>query len=290
MTLRDIEQQLVDAVSAERLMENNGAIAQWPRHSGTVEERAAFTYVQAKLDEYGLRTTLLEHPALISYPLASSLAVIDADGNALAEYETLGTAYSASTDGLDAPLVDVGFGTADDYAVQDVTDTIVLINGLATPTAVYAAEQAGAAGQIFINDDHHHYMIVSSIWGTPTPENAHRIPTTPSLSVVEADGHDLRAQVQAGPVRVRLHSRIFMEWQQTPILIGELEGQNGDEFVLFSGHVDSWEVGAMDNGSANATMLEVGRLLALQQDKLYRGLRLIFWSGHSHGRYSGTTW
>ena len=60
--------------------------------------------------------------------------------------------------------------------------------------------------------------------------------------------------------------------------------------MLFSGHQDSWHYGAMDNGSANATMLEVARLLAERRDDLYRGLRVAFWSGHSHGRYSGSTW
>ncbi|MFN2202932.1 MAG: M28 family peptidase [Caldilineaceae bacterium] len=290
MTFSRIEQDLVDAVSADRLMDVNAAIAQWTRHSGTPEERAAFEYVRAKLDEYGLKTSLLDHPALISYPLESSLAVIDEAGNILAEYPTLGAAYSASTDELEASLVDVGFGAPEDYAAQDVRGKVVLVNGLASPTAAYAAEEAGAIGQIFINDDHLHYMIVSSIWGTATPESAHRIPSTPSLSVVEADGHDLRARVQGGAVQVRLRSRIFMAWQQTPILIGELQGHHADEFVMFSGHLDSWEVGAMDNGSANSTMVEVARLLAQHQEELYRGLRLIFWSGHSHGRYSSSTW
>ena len=290
MAFSELEQQLVDAVSAETLMENNRAIAQWARHSGTSEEREAFAYVQAKLDEYGLRTTLLTHPALISYPLESSLAVVGGAGDVLAEYATLGTAYSASADGLEAELVDGGFGSAEELAAQPIAGKIVLINGLATPTAVYAAEQAGAIGQIFINDDHLHYMIVSTIWGTPTPESAPRIPATPSLSVVEADGHDLRARLQNGPLRVRLATNIFMAWQETPILIGELDGQGDDSFVMFSGHLDSWEVGAMDNGSANATMLEVARLLGQRKEELYRGLRLIFWSGHSHGRYSGSTW
>jgi hypothetical protein len=46
----------------------------------------------------------------------------------------------------------------------------------------------------------------------------------------------------------------------------------------------------MDNGSANATMIEVARLLAQAKDRLYRGVRIAFWSGHSHGRYSGSTW
>jgi hypothetical protein len=46
----------------------------------------------------------------------------------------------------------------------------------------------------------------------------------------------------------------------------------------------------MDNGSANATMLEVARLLASRRERLRRGLRLAFWSGHSHGRYAGSAW
>jgi hypothetical protein len=46
----------------------------------------------------------------------------------------------------------------------------------------------------------------------------------------------------------------------------------------------------MDNGAANATMLEVARQVASQRERLRRGLRLCFWSGHSHGRYSGSTW
>ena len=59
---------------------------------------------------------------------------------------------------------------------------------------------------------------------------------------------------------------------------------------MFSGHVDGWHFGAMDNGTANATMLEVARLLASRRRALRRGLRLAFWSGHSHGRYAGSTW
>lgn len=287
--MQTLESQLVAAVSREELWETNQAIAQWVRHSGTDEEREAFAYVQSKLDEYGLRTTLLEHPALVSYPLEASLRVTTNDGTTL-QVNCLGTAFSASVDNLEAEVVDLGFGRPEDYAAQDVHGKVVLLNGLATPTAVYAAERAGAIGQIFINDDRLHYMIVSPIWGTPTPKEADRIPATPSISVVEADGHRLRELIQAGPVQIQLSSQVFMDWQQTPILIGELDGQHSDDFVIFSGHLDSWEVGAMDNGSANATMLEVGRLLATQAESLVRGLRLIFWSGHSHGRYSGSTW
>ena len=60
--------------------------------------------------------------------------------------------------------------------------------------------------------------------------------------------------------------------------------------MLFSGHIDSWHRGAMDNGSANALMLEVLRVLLPQREMLRRSIRLAFWSGHSHGRYAGSTW
>ena len=59
---------------------------------------------------------------------------------------------------------------------------------------------------------------------------------------------------------------------------------------MFSGHHDTWDYGVMDNGGANATMLEVARLFAPERADWRRGLRLCFWSGHSHGRYSGSAW
>jgi hypothetical protein len=46
----------------------------------------------------------------------------------------------------------------------------------------------------------------------------------------------------------------------------------------------------MDNGGANATMLEVARVCAQRRGEWRRGLRLAFWSGHSQGRYSSSAW
>jgi len=62
----------------------------------------------------------------------------------------------------------------------------------------WAAQQAGTLGQIFVLMDHLHNMIVTTIWGTPSPETAWRIPTTPCLSILGADGERLRAQLARG--------------------------------------------------------------------------------------------
>ena len=91
-------------------------------------------------------------------------------------------------------------------------------------------------------------------------------------------------------MKVRVESTVVNEWRKCPLLIADLECPKSDKYILFSGHIDSWDYGAMDNGSANATMIECARLMAQRKDKLARGLRIAFWSGHSQGKYAGSAW
>src|SRR3989449_8287433 len=85
-------------------------------------------------------------------------------------------------------------------------------------------------------------------------------------------------------------TRVRTGWTPIPHLVGELHGQREDRFLLVSGHVDSWHHGAMDNGTANATMLEVARLLAGRRDAPPPGVRFAFWAGHSPGRHARPPW
>jgi hypothetical protein len=159
------------------------------------------------------------------------------------------------------------------------------------PHKAWALEQAGAAGQIYIHGDHIHELIVTTIWGTPTPESAHRLPRTPVVSIRGTDGARLKAMLAGGPVRVRLRSETWTGWRTVPIVTGTIAGAfEPDRFVLVSCHLDSWYHGAMDNGAANAVALELVRILAPRRDRLRRSLRVAFWPGHSNARYAGSTW
>jgi hypothetical protein len=92
-------------------------------------------------------------------------------------------------------------------------------------------------------------------------------------------------------MQVELTTSVDTGWRPIPTLTVQVDGTVEPEtFVLFSGHIDSWHHGAMDNGTANATMLETLRAMLSARDRLHRSLRLAFWSGHSHGRYAGSTW
>jgi hypothetical protein len=126
-------------------------------------------------------------------------------------------------------------------------------------------------------------MIVSPVWGSPTPDTIGRLPNVPIVSVDAASGDRLKGLLEAGPGRARVRTEVDTRWRPIPTLLADLD-VDGRDYVLFSGHVDSWHYGAMDNGTANATMVEVARILAQHRGELRRGLRLAFWSGHSHAR------
>jgi len=278
-----LEVELAAGVSAASLMEHVRTIGAWERESGSPGEAQAFDYIERTLKSYGIEVERREIEAYISLPLEGQVRL---EGGTV--IEGLTHSFSPSVEALEGEVVDVGDGRPED--LKRAAGKIALVRGLASPGRAWAAQQAGTVGQIFVLMDHLHNMIVTTIWGTPGPETASRIPVTPCLSILGADGERLRARLARGPLRLRMTTRVRTGWMPIPHLIGELAGRHEDRFLLFSGHVDSWHYGAMDNGTANATMLEVARLLAARRDALRRGIRFAFWSGHSHGRYAGSAW
>jgi Peptidase family M28 len=278
-----LEAPLAAEVSAATLMEHVRTIGALERESGSPGEAQAFDYIERRLKACGVEVERREIEAYISLPQSAHLTL--PDGTVITG---LTHSFSASVDALDAEVVDVGDGRPEDLA--RAKGKLALMRGLASPGRAWAAQQAGVLGQIHVLMDHLHNMIVTTIWGTPAPDTAWRIPATPCLSILGGDGEALRARLAGGPLRLRMTTRVRTGWMSIPHLVGELVGRQEDRFVLFSGHVDSWHYGAMDNGTANATMLEVARLLGARRDALRRGIRFAFWSGHSHGRYAGSAW
>lgn len=267
------------------------AIAEWVRLSGTEDEVRAFDWIEGQLRAAGLATTRYAHPALCSWPEAARLVVTA--GGEEHEFPCATHAFATSTPagGLTGELVHAGRGTAGEIEAAGARGKIALIDGIIAPNRNLAAEQAGVAASVWIAGTHLHERALSPVWGTPTPETGTLLPATPSVSVKATEGERLKELLASGPVTARLETRVYRGWRQLPLLVADLAAPAGDgDFVLFSGHVDSWYYGAMDNGTANATMLEVAQILAGHRDELRRGLRLAFWSGHSHARYAGSAW
>jgi hypothetical protein len=118
-----------------------------------------------------------------------------------------------------------------------------------------------------------------------------KVPRILAVSVRLQDGERLRSWTARGAVRVELDAEVETGWARLPVVVGTVRGaRDPDHFVMLGGHIDSWFYGAIDNGAANATALEVMRLYAAHRSEMRRGFRVVFWSGHSHGRYAGSAW
>jgi len=282
---------LAAEVSGPLLMDHCRALSRWVKLSGTEDEAESLRYFRARLDEYGYQTRIILHDAYISLPGKARVLV---DGMALTAI-THSMSRSSPAGGLSAPLVYVGQGAAADFAGKDLKGKIVLAEGIATPVVAALSRDAGAVGQLHISPHHHlHEMCISPVWGNPDPGTVTQLPATVACTISNADGSAIRDRLAAGESpQVVLHAEVDTGWRKTPILEAELSAPGGNAdtpFILFSGHHDTWYYGVMDNGSANATMLEVARLATACRSTWKRGLRLCFWSGHSHGRYSGSAW
>ncbi len=288
------ERDLIGAVSSDTLMASTRAIAQWVRLSGTPDETKAFDWIERELREIGLETARHTHPGLVSWPESASLTLIAGGTEHTIPCGTHGFAASTPVGGVEGDLIYAGRGSEDELRNAGVRGKIVLVDGIVAPNRNMMVEAAGAAGSIWIAGARLHERILSPVWGTPTPETAGLLPRTPSVSVTGAEGARMKALREQGSVRVRMETRVYRGWKSLPCLTGDLRpagsGPEAETFVMLSGHVDSWYYGAMDNGTANATMLEVARLLAARRGALRRGLRMAFWSGHSHARYGGSAW
>jgi Peptidase family M28/PA domain len=281
------------AVSEANLMEDTRRIAAWTRLSGSEEERSAAAYAEERLRAAGYRTRILVHDAYISLPGPAALRVTHpAPREVFCITHSMGR--PTGPDGAAGDLVDVGKGRPEDYAHAEAAGKIALVDDLATPEQAVAGSRAGVAGLIFVSGRHAHEMCISPVWGNPAPSTAGTLPTIPMVSVHRADGRALRDMCAAGRTAVRFTAEVQTRWTATPIVLGDLQAghpaADPDLFVLFSGHLDGWHLGAMDNGTANAATLEAARVLAGRRAAWRRGLRVAMWSGHSHGRYSSSAW
>ncbi len=290
MTMATID-LLCESVRVDRMMDDLGEFARRVKLSGTAEELESFHFIRARLDEAGFRTSLIAHQAYISLPGKAALDI----GNDQIPCITHSFSRPSAPGGTRAELVYLRTGAPTDFAAADVRGRVVLLDGIANPAASLRASQAGALGQVHVSPhDHRHEMCISSIWGSPTPETIDRLPSTVVVSVTKSEGDRLKQRLAQGETLIAgLHAEVDTGWRSTPILVAEMASPHGaadEPFVMFSGHHDTWHYGVMDNGSANATMMEVARICATRSAAWRRGLRLCFWSGHSHGRYSGSTW
>ncbi len=270
------------------------------RDSGSKAERKAIDYITRQLSRWGVPHTLHEPTVLISLPRRARLGVIAPERRTLTAKTP---SMSLSTDGRwqRGRLVYVPTGHAGGIraildgageVTAEVKDAVVLTEGYPSPGKVADFQDRGALAAVFISPGERiHEGICTTIWGSPDLDSIRRKPKIPVLAISKPEGAWLRELARAGVAKVRYSTKLDEGWRPIPVLVAEIRGtEDPEKFVLLHGHIDSWHEGIGDNATGDATLLEVARVLWQHRAHLRRSVRIAWWSGHSQGRYAGSSW
>jgi hypothetical protein len=200
--------------------------------------------------------------------------------------------------GIEASVVDVGYGTGDDLAKAGASMKGAILLGhsdigstwadlfneyLRPPLIIDRAVQEGAAAILWIGARERLllYRHTNSLAG--------EIDKIPQALLAREDGLRLSRIVTAypGKVRVRLDmpNKIGGPIQQENV-VGEIRGyEKPDEIVILGAHLDSWELGtgALDNGCNSALVIEAARAIKATGLLPRRTIRFVLFSGEEQG-------
>ncbi|WP_188304402.1 M28 family metallopeptidase [Streptomyces sp. CBMA123] len=281
-----LAERLVAASSAEDARRTLTALQRFAdRNGGTRaagskghDESARYVYEQAR--RAGLKVSRQEFEYTFFEARAERLDVLSPQAESV---PVLAMTYSVSGPeaGLTAELgvapVSAGTGcTAADYPAGSVTGRIALIRrggcGFAEKQAAAAA--AGALGALIYNNTD------GDLNGTLGEPTAGKVPTG---GISRAAGEALAAKAAAGPVRVALDIRTFMEPRRTWNVIAETRGGDPANTVMIGAHLDSVPAGPgiNDNGSGTAGILEVAKNLGVRP--VENKVRFAWWSAEEFG-------
>jgi carboxypeptidase Q len=209
-----------------------------------------------------------------------------------------GWSPATPTGGIEANLVDVGFGTPDDFtkAGNSVKGAILLVsteigstwndlfNEYALPPAIINRARTGSASAILWMGARERLLLYRH-----TNVGDGQIDVIPQAVVAREDAMHLARTIAAYPGKVRVRftmpNRIGGPIDQYNV-IGEIRGrEKPDESVILGAHLDSWELGtgALDNGCNAAMVVEAARAIRATGLVPRRTIRFALFTGEEQG-------
>lgn len=310
--LEGLERTIFDDVSIDEPWSLIEEFSGLEREAGTRDEREAADYVAGRLDRFGIPYDVHAPELPAAVPKSASLQIRSPPGGSYEYDETddprrIKPELFSRTGAVEGEVVRVEKTDSSDLSSayggidvdRDVRDKIVVIEDLPLSIgAKLSLERRGAKGIITVHPHETESSwgrVGTKYWGgVPEPGETLDGSGAVCISVPKPIGDRLTEGDADGeaPV-VEISAEVDREWVVSPQVIAEIEGgeePENDDFVLFHAHLDSWWTGVTDNATGNAALLEIARVINRHADELNRDLRIAWWTGHSQGTYSGSTW
>ena len=270
------------------LMQTLKDIADTGERLSNQSEENAFVVIAEAFKNVGAAVEIERVPLFVS---TVDSVCLKADGQRI---DALGNAMTLPLDGDSARQGTVSVEgklrilTAEEWQnyQKSNADEIVLLTGLANLNDLRKAQALGLKGVLFDTGERIHRMIVSDVWGSPTPGCESRYVTMPNACIKHADAAELK-----NGMAVSLQLTINSRWTASPVLMAHVnhDDKHSEAYTaIVTGHIDSWGAGALDNASGIAAMVASAKELLSIKDRKH-DVCYVIWSGHSHGRYAGST-
>jgi hypothetical protein len=250
------------------------------KSAGTVQERAAQQYVYDQFSAMAMDEVWWETFPVERWDHYGTTVKVRSNGNEDIQATTYGNAPSiygtmtnkpysfGNTNGgktLVAKLVDAGYGTKADFdKLGNLAGAIALIhrddNMQAWPdTMAREAELHGASAAMFYG----YYA------GADLPDGIKQdsvFSPIPAISISPVSAWHLQDLLEAGPVELQIDGRVdtmSAKFAESVNVAAIMWGTTKpDEYVVISGHIDTWWGGASDDCSSIACVLEFARLFS----------------------------
>jgi carboxypeptidase Q len=210
---------------------------------------------------------------------------------------SLGWSPATPAGGVEAAVVDIGFGTPEEFAAAGQIKGAILLahTELGTtwsdlfseyfrpPDIIDRAVNGGAAAILWVSARERLLLYRHTNTGDGQLEKI------PQAIVAREDALRLSRTVLAYPRKIRV--RFSMPNKiggpvEAENVVGEIRGyEKPDESVILGAHLDSWDLGtgALDNGCNAALVIEAARALKATGLRPRRTIRFILFSGEEQG-------
>jgi aminopeptidase YwaD len=285
-------QSILRETDRKQIWNDVQTLNQWFRYTGTEEGEASARFIRDRLKSYGIPVEWVQYPCYRSIPNDASLSVEGQDE----PISLMPYVYSGATDALQGELAfdelsAQGGGTQAELAgrLERLKGKIALTYDNSYRFSV-AAARAGVKALLHIWPKNlAHHGSIGGVWGSPGVDDLEKYPFLPFAEILHDVGEALKKRLETQTVRGTLQICMENDIRRSSMPVAFIQGQS-DDFVLVSGHYDGWHEGITDNACANASMIELARILWNHRDSLKRSVMLAWWSGHSDGKYAGSTY
>ena len=286
-------EQLKQRISIDRIRKDMEYLTSFDKVTGTEGGEKSASYIFEQLQAASVDCKMARFEEYLSDPVSSTVEVPSLN----LQIESTPRSSSFECAGVEDELVYDPLGSEIVYISNEREKFLESLRGkivMAYTDSEYyckVMERYGVKALILVwpSDDPIREDTVSAVWGTPTADTHLTLPLLPVVGITSQGGKKLIDLMEQGPVTVRVSTHLNTNVRTISMPMCEIKGQS-EEFVLLSCHYDAWYKGAFDNCAANAAAIELARVFKQFQSELKRSIRIVWWGGHSNGRYAGSTW